>query len=104
MCPCLFSVGLEHCVSEALRVIDTFWSPFVEWLGAHACLRGCVHVFQVIMSKYPTQNNKKNDLYSFNLTLDVQAQIFRAGFTVEPRRCRDVGPGRRSCDRSAAID
>lgn len=59
MCPCLCSVGLERCVREALRLIDTFGSPFVEWLGAHACLRGCVHVFQVIMSKFPTQNNKK---------------------------------------------
>lgn len=59
MCPCLFSVGPERCVSEALRVIYTFRSPFVEWLGAHVCLRGCVHVFQLIISKYPTQNNKK---------------------------------------------
>lgn len=61
----------------------------------HACL------FQmVIISRYPTQNNK-DDLY-LNLTVDVQAQI--EGLTVEQMNGRNLGPEIRQCDRYVTIN
>jgi len=61
----------------------------------HACL------FQmVIISKYPTQNNK-DDLY-LNLTINVWAQI--EGLSVEQMSGRNLGPEIRHCDRSVTIN
>lgn len=64
------------------------------------CECECTCVFrQLIISKYPTQSNK-NYFYSFNLTIDVQAQIFKEGLTVEQVNDRNLGPEVRNYDRS----
>lgn len=62
----------------------------------------CVCVFQtVIISKYPTWNNKD---YSFNMTIDMQAQIFQEGLTAGQMNCRNLGPELRSCDRCVTVN
>lgn len=68
----------------------------------HQCVHACVFRW-LIISKYLTQNNKKY-LYSFNLTLDVQAQIFKEGLTVGQMNYRNLGPEMRNGGRSVTID
>lgn len=56
----------------------------------------CVCVFQTaVISKNPTQNNKD---YSFNMTVNVPAQNFQEGLTVEQMNYRNLGPELRNYD------
>lgn len=67
------------------------------------CVRVCLHVYSVNHKQIFKQNNK-NYLYSFNSTIDVQAQIFKEDLTVGQMNYRNLGPKMRHCDRSVTVN
>lgn len=63
-------------------------------------MRACVSVNQ---KQIPNAQQQKTPFILLT-TIDVQAQLVRAGLTVEQSSCRDLGPEMRNGDRSATIN
>ena len=88
-----FLVHVGSYIIQALCTLSRFCFPLAKWF----CVCVCVCVFQTVtISKNPTQNNKD---YPFNMTINVQAQNFQEGVTVEQMNYRSLGPELRNCDR-----
>ena len=91
----------ERCNLGLMHYFQVLFSICGMAICVCVCMRVCFR--QLLMSKHPTRSNKC-DLYSFNSTIDVQAQIFKDGLTVEQVSCRNLGREMRSCDRSGIVN